>query len=377
LADERVHAERSWRDDALSSRERSEPKRSQGEETLAGANLACVHDEVPGVGGKERTDPAARDAPGSATAFRISAASGQEARRVYRVGVLFPAGETPGLRDLADALAALGYVEGRNVVYEIRAAGAEAERLPALARELAAAKPDVIVSATERAGSALIEATRDIPIVLTLVGDPVALGLTQSIARPTRNVTGFTTANDSAAGKRLEILAEIVPALRKAGLLWVRENSQHRLVAERTREAAVVLGIELLSLPITDAEDIPPAIARAEQEQVGGLLVAADPITVRNRRTIIDQCLVRDLPAMHSYSFEVRDGALAAYGSDIGEEYGRTAAYVDRILRGARVAELPFQEPTQVALSLNLRTARSLRLTIPQSLLVRADEVFE
>ena len=172
-------------------------------------------------------------------------AQAQRVQRVQRVGVLFPAGAEPGLRDLVEALAKLGYNEGRNIAYEVRAAERDAERLPQLARELVALKPDVIVSATERAGSALRTATRDIPIVLALVGDPVALGLTQSIARPTFNVTGFTTGHETVVPKRLELLHEMVPGLRKAALIWNAENAQHRLVLDRTREAAAALGIIL------------------------------------------------------------------------------------------------------------------------------------
>ena len=298
--------------------------------------------------------------------------------RMHRVGILFPAGsETPGSHKLGQALAALGYIEGRNIAYDIRAAGRDAERLPALARELVAKKPDVIVSATATAARALIDATRDIPIVLALIGDPVALGFTQSIARPTGNVTGFTTGNDTVAGKRLELLREMVPTARKVALLWVPANDQHRVIVERTRQAAATLKIELLSLPVATAAEISQAIAKAESERVAALLVTADPLTVRNRRTIIDECQLRDLPAMHNYSFEVRDGALMSYGSDVGEDYGRAAAYVDRILKGAKVADLPFQEPTHIGLSINRRTARSIGLTIPQSLIIRADEVIE
>ena len=301
----------------------------------------------------------------------------QEAGKIHRVGILFPAGEAPGFRQLADALKALGYIEGRNITYDTRAAGRDAERLPGLARELVAKKPDVIVSAAAIAAHALTAATRDLPIVMALIGDPIALGFTKSMARPTGNVTGFTTGNDTVAGKRLELLLEMVPTARKVALLWVSTNDQHQLVYERTRRAAATLKIELLSLPVTTAEDIPPAIAKAESEHAGALLVAADPLTVRNRRTIIDECQLRDLPAMHNYSFEVRDGALMSYGSDVGEDYGRAAAYVDRILKGAKVADLPFQEPTQISLTINRRTARSIGLTIPQSLLIRADEVIE
>jgi putative ABC transport system substrate-binding protein len=305
------------------------------------------------------------------------AARAQQGERMRRVAMLFPASDTPGLRELVQALAKLGYAEGRNIAYDVRAAEGRTDQLPRLARELVAGKPDVVVSATTPAVRALTAATRDIPIVLALIGDPVALGLTQSIARPTGNVTGFTTNNETVAAKRLELLREMIPSARKLALLWVPENAQHRLVVERTRHAAARLDVELLSLPVTNAEDIAPAIAKAEKERTAGLLIAADPLTVRNRRTIIDECLLRDLPAMHNYSFEVRDGALMSYGSDVGEDYGRAAIYVDRILKGAGVAELPFQEPTQIGLAINLRTARAMRLTVPPSLLIRADEVIE
>jgi len=298
--------------------------------------------------------------------------------QMHRVGVLLPAGSnTPGAHKLAEALRELGYVEGRNIAYDIRAAGGHIERLPELARELVARQPEVIVSATENAARALTAATADIPIVLALIGDPVALGLTKSIARPTGNVTGFTTGNDTVAAKRLQLLLEMVPTARKVALLWVPANAQHRLVEARTRHAAAALKVDLLSLPVTTADDIPRAIVKAESARAGALLVTADPLTVRNRQTIIDQCLVRDLPAMHSYSFEVRDGALMSYGSDVGEDYGRAAVYVDRILKGAKVAELPFQEPTHIGLSINVRTARSIGLAVPRSLLARADEVIE
>jgi putative ABC transport system substrate-binding protein len=313
---------------------------------------------------------------GGAAAWPLTAHA-QQGERIHRVGMLFPASDTPGSRELVQALAKLGYREGRNVAYDIRAAEGQTERLSQLARELVAGKPDVIVSATTPAARALTDASRDIPIVLALIGDPIALGLTRSIARPTGNVTGFTTNNETVAAKRLELLREMIPSARKVALMWVPENAQHQLVAARTRQAAAALDVELLSLPVTADEEISPAVAKAEKERAAGLLVAADPLTVRNRRTIIDECLLRDLPGMHNYSFEVRDGALMSYGSDVGEDYGRAAVYVDRILKGARVAELPFQEPTQIGLAINLRTARSMRLTVPPSLLVRANEVIE
>jgi ABC transporter substrate binding protein len=222
--------------------------------------------------------------------------------RLHRVGLLFPAGETPGLPRFSAALRELGYVDGRNVGYDVRAAGADIARLPELAREVVAGRPDVIVSATARAGLALMNATREIPIVLALVGDPVGLGLTSSMARPTGNVTGFTTAHDTLAAKRLELLLELVPAARKVAFLWLPGNEQNRLVAERTRDAAAALRVELLSLPVATAEDVSLAIAKAEAERAQALLIAPDPLLVRNRQTIIDECLLRNLPAMHNYS---------------------------------------------------------------------------
>jgi putative ABC transport system substrate-binding protein len=297
--------------------------------------------------------------------------------RTPRVGVLFPAGERPGADSLMHAMATLGYVDKRNIAYDIRSAGRQIERLPQLARELVAGRPDVIVSATEPAARALVEATHDIPIVLALIGDPLGLGLTNSMSRPSRNVTGFTTGADTVAAKRLEMLSEMVPAARKIALLWVATNAQHRLVVERTRRAAATLKVELLSLPVTTADDISLAIEKAESEHVAALIVAADPLTIRNRRTIIDETLLRNLPAMHTYGFEAKDGALMSYGSDVGEDYGRTAGYVDRLLKGAKVADLPFQEPTQFRLVINLKTAREFGLTVPPSLLARADEVIE
>jgi putative ABC transport system substrate-binding protein len=297
--------------------------------------------------------------------------------RMQRVGVLFPAGDKPGARSLIDAMSKLGYVERQNIAYDIRAAGRQVERLPQLAHELVAGNPDVIVSATEPAARALVEATHDIPIVLALIGDPVGLGLTDNMSRPSRNVTGFTTGNDTVAAKRLELLLEMVPAARKIALLWVPANAQHRLVVERTRHATATLKVELLSLPMTTAADISVAIEKAESDHAAALLVAADPLTIRNRRTIIDQSLLRNLPAMHSYGFEVKDGALMSYGSDVGEDYGHAARYVARILKGAKVADLPFQEPTRYRLVVNLKTAKELGLTVPPTLLARADEVIE
>ena len=295
-----------------------------------------------------------------------------------RVGFLIVGASAPS-RDfeLTRQLARLGYVEGRNITYEIRGADGDADRLPTLAREIVATNPDVIVGATSTAALALAAATRDIPIVMTVIADPIALGLSDSISRPSRNVTGFTLSSASLAGKRLELLHELVPALRKVAYLWVPLSPTAKQLGEQVRMAADTLGIKLVSLPLKNSADINWAFTLAEKEQVTAVIIEPHDLTARLSGTIIDECLVRNLPAMHAWPFEVRNGALIAYGPAIAENYPRTAIYVDRILKGAKIAELPFEEPTQFKLAINLRTARSIGITVPPQLLARADEVIE
>lgn len=306
--------------------------------------------------------------------FATRAVSGE---RVFRVGVLFPASEVPGARVFAEAMAKRGFVDGRNITFAFLSANGEPDRLPQLVREMIAWRPDVIVSSTEPAIRALTAATRDIPVVLAGVAGPIKLGITQSLARPTGNMTGFTVGFDTVAAKRLQLLLEVAPTARKVGVLWVAGNAQNRDFVELVESAAAALRIELISLPVADESGIAASIAKAESEGAEALLVAGEPMTVRNRRAIIDECLMRNLPAMHNFALEVRDGALMSYGGEVGEDYTRSAGYVERILKGAKVAELPFQEPTRFTLAINLRTAGEIGLTVPPSLLLRADELIE
>jgi putative tryptophan/tyrosine transport system substrate-binding protein len=209
-----------------------------------------------------------------------------------------------------------------------------------------------------------------------VVGDPIALGLTTSFAHPTRNVTGFTTLNDTLAAKRLELLREIMPSASRIALLWVPTNPQQVLLERQTTEAAQKLGIELLSSPLRSFEEIQAALQNAIHGQAAAIIVAADPLTLENQRFIIDQCLTLKLPAIHTYISEARSGALLTYGVDTAN-YGALADYVDRLLRGAKVADLPFQEPTSIKLAVNLKTASALGITVPAAILARADEVIE
>jgi len=298
--------------------------------------------------------------------------------RLPRVGVLLTARESlPTNLPIARELARIGYVDGRNITYVVRSAEGDASRLPLLARELVAAKPDVIIGSASPAAVALFNATHDIPIVMTVIGDPIALGLTSSMSHPTHNVTGFTVSSLSLAAKRLQILHNIGPSLKKAAYLWALENPISPSYNWHLRQAADALGIKLVSLPLRSNKDIDAAFARAEQEQVTAVLVETSPLTVRFSTSIADHCLFYSLSCMHTFPTEVRNGALISYGPAAIENSSGAAIYVDRILKGAKIAELPFQEPTHIKLAVNLRTAHSLGVVIPSSLLIRADEVIE
>lgn len=299
-------------------------------------------------------------------------------RRVSRVGVLLngPA-VPPNQLQIAGALARVGYIDQQSITYETRGADGDVTRLPLVARELVAGKPDVIVGSGSPAAVALLDATHDIPIVMTVVGDPIALGLSRSISHPTRNVTGFTISSLSLAAKRLEILHDIVPSLRTAAYLWVPASPLASSFKSRVQQAADMLGIKLLSLPLASEADIAAAFGRAAQEGATAVLVEADPFTLRYSASIADQCLVNGLPCMHSWPIEVRNGALISYGPAKIENNSRAAVYIDRILKGAKIAELPFEEPTEIKLVINLRAARSLGIALPPAVLARADEVIE
>jgi putative ABC transport system substrate-binding protein len=298
--------------------------------------------------------------------------------RVPRVGVLLNGSLlAPADLQIVAALARIGYVDGRNIRYIVKAAESDQSHLPMLARALAAAKPDLIVASASSAAVALYHATHDIPIVMTVVGDPIALGLTTSISHPTRNVTGFTISSLSLAAKRLQLLKSIVPSLHKVGYLWVPANPLAKSFETRVRQAAKMLGIDLISLPLKSDADIDPAFTRAKEERVRAVLVEASPLTLRFSGSIVDHCLILDLPCMHGWAVEVRNGALISYGPAVIEDYPRIAGYIDRILKGAKIAELPFVEPAEIKLTVNLRTAHSLGIALPTALLVRADEVIE
>jgi putative ABC transport system substrate-binding protein len=312
---------------------------------------------------------------GAAIIWPLGTSAQQHIRRVAVLSV----GVAPQSREfaLAHELAKLGYIEGNNITYDIRGAEGDSSRLPQLALELVAKKPEVIVGSTSTVAVVLANATREIPIVMMVVGDPIALGLSNSMSHPSRNVTGFTMSTTALAAKRLELLRELVPGIRKVAFLRVRDNPITKQTGEVVQTAADMLGLKIVPLPVASGADITTAFTIAEKEGVTAILIDGDPLMVRFSGTIIDECLVRDLPAMHPWPFEVRNGALISNGPAIVENYSRTALYVDRILRGISIGELPFEEPTQIKLAINLRTARSIGVTVSPTLLARADEVIE
>jgi putative ABC transport system substrate-binding protein len=306
--------------------------------------------------------------------------SARAQRRIARVGILL-IGSSAAAKDLiiAAELARLGYVEGRNIAYETRGAHGNFGRLSALARELVSTRPDVLICASGVVANTLAAATRDIPIVATTTVDPIALGLTASISRPSRNITGFTSSNLSLTAKRLELLSELIPGLKRVGYLGEPSGSPFEILEleQQVRNAGKALGITVVYVPVASADRVSESFNVLDREKVQAVVVGISPTTVQVSGHIIDECLVRDLPAIHPWSFEVNAGALMSYGPVSFENNAGAAKYVDRLLNGSKVAELPFQEPTEIKFAINLRTARAIKLRVPPTLLARADEVID
>jgi putative ABC transport system substrate-binding protein len=299
-------------------------------------------------------------------------------QRIARIGILVLGPQVaPKELALVSELAKLGYVEGRNVSYEVRGVDGDFSRLPTLSRALVATKPDVLVGASEVVADAMAAVTADIPIVLTVMGDPIAIGLTDSMSRPSRNVTGFTLSSPTLSAKRLELLHELIPGLSKVAYVSAPIGPMYNIFQQQVRSAASALALTLFSVSVTNEASVAEGFAIAARENVQAVMVETSPSNVRLSAHIIDECLLRDLPAIHPWYFDVRAGALMSYGPTVLENYSGAAKYVDRILKGAKVAELPIQEPTQFKLAINLRMARAIKLTIPAMLLARADEVME
>jgi putative ABC transport system substrate-binding protein len=268
-------------------------------------------------------------------------------------------------------------VEGQNIAFEYRWAEGRAERLPGLAAELVRLKADVLVTSSSPAVSAAKKATATIPIVFAAVSDPVSNSFVASLARPGGNVTGLSNMAAELSGKRLDLLKATVPSLPRAGLLWNGSNQGMVLRAKEAQEVARALGVALLSPEVRSLADLEKAFASLRRDHPGALLVLIDPFTVRNRQRIVDFAAETRLPAMYEERIFVDAGGLMSYGPSLRDNYRRAAVYVDKILKGAKPANLPVEQPMRFEFVVNLKTAKVLGLTIPQSILIRADQVIQ
>jgi putative ABC transport system substrate-binding protein len=272
-----------------------------------------------------------------------------------------------GLRDL-------GYVEGQNILVEYRTADGQNERYPGLVAELITLPVDLIFTATTPAAVAARQASSTLPVVLA-VGDPVGTGLATSLARPGGNVTGLTTIAEPLSGKRLQLLADVVPGLARVGILWNGGNSSKASDLQGTQDAAIALGMQLVHLEVRSGEDLDAAFAVASRERADGLVILEDGLLAGLASRVANLAASTRLPAMYDFRPSVVAGGLMGYGPSIPENCRRAATYVDKILKGAKPADLPIEQPMRFEFVINLKTAQALGLTIPQHVLLQATEL--
>ena len=306
----------------------------------------------------------------------------QTAPRVYRVGVLANALETadgPNFEAFLASLQKLGYVGDRNLDIEWRSSEGDAQRLPALAEDLVRAKVDVIVATSLQPARAAIAATQSIPVVFIIGADPVAQGLVPSLAKPGGNVTGLATYQPEALSEHvLQVLKEVAPGLQRLAVFSNPTNPVHReLLGKALPTAAARVKVTLLPLELKSLAEIGPAFETAARERVHAVYVLADVITFIYRTRLVELAARNRLPAIFTSRRAVEAGGLMSYGPDVGEMFRRAAAYVDRILKGARPGDLAIEQPKKFELVINLRTARALGLAVPESLRKRADQVIQ
>jgi len=306
-------------------------------------------------------------------------AKAQQAARITRVGFLANS-DASTLANYLDAfrqgLRELGYVEGHNVVYEYRYAEGKYERLPGLAAELVRAKVDAIVIEGSAATKAARNATKTIPIVMAQVGDPVGSGFIQSLARPGANVTGVTTLSLDLVGKQMGLLKEMVPGLTSVAVIWNPDHPGHPRAMPGIETAARSLGLELRLVEVRRLGELEKALAEVARRRPGALTAVSEPIYDSQQAQIAKFALQNRLPTAYTKVF-AQKGGLMSYGARFPDLYKRAAVCVDKLLKGAKPADLPVEQPTQFELIINLKTAKAIGITIPQSVLLRADEVIQ
>jgi putative ABC transport system substrate-binding protein len=318
---------------------------------------------------------------GAAAAWPLAARAQQDGR-VRRIGVLTGGDENDPeakrrISAFTQALAELGWTEGRNMRMDLRSHGTDINRARALAQELVGLQPDIIRTAGTPATVAVKRETQTIPIVFANVSDPVASGLVARLDRPSGNVTGFANLEGSMGGKWLELLSEIAPGLKRAAIMFNPDTAPVSTFMPSLDTAARSLKVEPTIAAVHSDVEIETAIVALGREPGGGLVVMTDTFTLAHRAPIISAAARNNVPAVYGQSVFVRDGGLLSYGPDRLDTLRRAASYVDRILRGAKPADLPVQFPTKFEMVVNLKTAKAIGLTIPETFLVRADEVIE
>jgi len=304
----------------------------------------------------------------------------QQPAKIPRIGFLSgtsPSAAAPWLDGFRQGLREHGYVEGQNIVIEYRWAEGRQERQPALAAELARFKVDVLVAANSSAALAAKHATTTIPIVMLVVSDPVRLGLVASLARPGGNITGLTSISDELWVKQLELLKEAVPKASRVAVLWNPANPGHGPALKGIEAAARSLGMRPQLRAASRPEELDSAFEAMTSARAGALLVVADPLFSVHAARIGDLALKARLPAMSGIREYAEAGGLVTYAASYVDLWRRGAGYVDKILKGAKPADLPVEQPTKFELVINFKTAKALGLTIPRSLLQRADEVVQ
>jgi putative ABC transport system substrate-binding protein len=309
-------------------------------------------------------------------------ARAQQRDRVRRIGVLIGRGENDPegkaiVSAFTQALADLGWTDGRNVRIDIRWSGDDPTRIRALAQELVGLQPDIILALGKPATVAIQRETRTIPTVFAGVADPGASGIVTRLDRPGGNTTGFATMEASLGGKWLELLSEIAPGLKRAAIMFNPDAVLVSTYLPSFETAARSLKVVPITAPVHSDVEIETAIIALGRKPGGGLYVVPDVFTNAHRASIISAAARNNVPTVYSASVWARDGGLLSYGVDQVDSFRRAAPYVDRILRGAKPGDLPVQFPTKYEMAVNLKTAKALGLTVPQSILLRADEVIE
>ena len=314
-------------------------------------------------------------------AFCLSpGARAQPAGKVRRIGVLWPGDSSlpnPRIEGLRQGLRELGYIEGQNLVIVYRYAEGKYERLPALAADLVREKVEVIVGAGAPAISAAQKATATIPIVIGTAGDPVGTGFAKSLAHPGGNITGLSDLSSDLGSKLLDLLVSAVPGLSHVGVLTNPGNSSHDTILVSIRGAAGKIGVKILHMTAQSPQQIDRAFPAMSRANVKAVIAAADPLFNNQMPQISRLALKHRMPSISGFLPFVEDGGMLSYGPDFAANFRRAAAFVDKILKGAKPGDLPIEQSARIGMMINLKTARALGIRIPQPLLVRADRVIE